>query len=145
MLTFSPALPEDAEILFRLNQELIDAYEDISSIDYPKVLAWVRRNIEEHLPSFTRVYWDGKLAGFYSLSPSGGKWELDSLFVLPPFQNRGIGTAVLQKCQGEMSPLFLYVFRKNTHAIRLYKKLGFRITKEVGRTRYIMEYENQGC
>lgn len=145
MLTFSPALPEDAEVLFQLNKQLIDAYEDTRAIDYGKVLAWVKGNIERNLSFFNRVFWDGTLAGYYSLSPSEEKSELDSLFVLPEFQNRGIGTAILQKCREDASPLFLYVFRKNTGAIRLYERMGFRITKEVGTTRYIMEHKNQDC
>lgn len=145
MLTFSPALSEDIEPLFLLNKELIDSYEDTASIDYDKVLVWVRRNIEVNLASFIRVFWNGQLAGFYSLSSKDNYSELDSLFVLPEFQKLGIGTAILQKCQKDASPLFLYVFRKNTGAIRLYERMGFCITKEVGMTRYIMEYQNQGC
>jgi len=145
-LHFSPVLPQDAEFLFQLNKELIDRYEDTSAIDYHRILMWVKKNIDHQIPFFHRVMADGELAGFYCLSPSQEKWELDSLFVLPKFQNQGIGTAVLEHCIGKCEGnLFLYVFRKNTGAFRLYERLGFRITKEVGTTRFIMEYEKQGC
>lgn len=139
-LTYAPALPEDVETLFQLNKQLIDTYEDLSTIDYPKVLQWVRRNLQQNLPSFRRVLYDGTLAGFYCLTKEEEKTELDSLFVLPSYQNKGIGTAILQKCQAENAPLFLYVFKRNTRALTLYKRLGFQITQEVGKTRYIMEY-----
>lgn len=145
MLTYVPAQPEDVEVIFRLNKQLIDEYEDLSSIDYPKVLDWVRRNLERNLPAFTRVLQDGALAGYYSLAPVDGKMELDSMFVLPPFRNQGIGTAVLKKCLSESPvPVFLYVFRKNTRALALYQRLGFRIVKEVGQTRYIMGNDPHG-
>ena len=112
----------------------------MDAIDYPRVLAWVRQNRERNLPYFVRVLADGALAGYYCLRPAGERRELDSLFVLPAFQNRGIGTEILEKCQKESpTPIFLYVFHKNTRAAALYEKLGFRIVKEIGTSRYIME------
>lgn len=146
MLTYKAAQQEDIEPLFLLNKQLIEEYEDLDSIDYDRVLNWVHRNLEQNLSHFTRVFWAGKLAGYYCLLPSGEKTELDSLFVLPEFQGRGIGTAILKKCQQEAEgTLFLYAFRKNVRALALYERLGFQIVKEVGATRFIMEYQNQGC
>lgn len=144
-LKYTSAIPADLELLYTLNRQLIDTYEDLDSIDYPKVLAWVRHNLDKSLPSFVRVLADGTLAGFYCLRPVGERMELDSLFVLPPFQNRGIGTQILKKCLEESDiPVFLYVFRKNIRAVALYGKLGFRIVKEVGKTRFIMEHDPRG-
>lgn len=146
MLTYQKAEPEDIGTLFLLNKQLIEEFEDLASIDYDKVLRWVRRNLEQNLSFFTRIYWDGKLAGYYCLLPNDGKMELDSLFVLSPFRGRGIGTAVLKKCQAETPlPIFLYVFRRNIQALSLYERLGFQTVKEVGSTRYIMEYQKQDC
>lgn len=143
MLTYEPAKPEDLEPLYALNQDLINRYEDLESIDYPKVLSWVHQNLERTLPSFTRVYQDGILAGYYCLSPNAGKMELDSLFVFPEFQNQGIGTAILQKCLEESDvSVFLYVFKRNTRAYELYRRMGFQVTKDI-KTRYIMEYQKQ--
>ena len=139
-LAFLPASHQDIDLLFHLNKDLIDTYEDLTIIDYPKVLHWVRRNLEANLPHFICVLCDGEPAAYYCLTDSDGKQELDSLFVLPEFQNRGIGTAILQKCQQESPSLFLYVFKRNYRAISLYQRLGFRITQEVGQTRCIMEY-----
>lgn len=144
-LRFVPAVPADLETLYELNRQLIDAYEDLRPIDYPTVLTWVHRNLEQNLPYFVRVLADGVLVGYYCLRPERESMELDSLFVLPPYQNRGIGTQILKKCLEESDvPVFLYVFRKNTRAMALYKKLGFRIVKEVGKTRCIMEHDPNG-
>lgn len=142
MLRFEPARPEDIDTLFRLNKALIDEYEDLSSIDYPKVLDWVQANIRRHLAFFNRVLLDDALAGYYCLRPRGGRVELDSLFVLPPFRGQGIGTEILERCLS-LSPgtIFLYVFRGNTRALTLYQRLGFRIVEEVGSSRYILEAE----
>ena len=140
MLTFEPATREDLEPIFVLNKQLIDQYEDLSAIRYDAVLQWVRRSAERYLGSFRRILWNGEHAGYYCLVKDEGRWELDSLFVFPDFQGRGIGTEVLKKCQQEASPLFLYVFQKNTGALKLYQRMGFQITKPVG-TRYRMRYQ----
>jgi ribosomal protein S18 acetylase RimI-like enzyme len=38
---------------------------------------------------------DDEVAGFYSLTPGEASWELDNLWVLPKFMNRGIGRTLL--------------------------------------------------
>lgn len=139
-LCYEPACQEDLEPLFQLNKQLIEQYEDLSSIDYPKVLAWVRRNLQRNLSGVTRVLRDGILVGYFCLCREDGKLELDSLFVLPPFRGQGIGTEILRKCMREADvPVFLFVFRENTRAAALYRRMGFRIVKEAGKNRYIME------
>ena len=144
-VSFSPALAEDIPHIFRLNKELIHRYEDLDAIPYDKVLLWVENNIRQQLPHFRRIIAEGQLAGYFCLCPAEGKWELDSLFVLPEYQNRGIGTEVVRYCQNQAdSTLFLYVFKENTGAMELYRRLGFQIIKEVRTTAYIMEYENRG-
>ena len=45
--TERPAGAEDAEAMFRLSRELINRYEDLTAIEYPRVLDWVRQTIAE--------------------------------------------------------------------------------------------------
>ncbi|MGO0063384.1 GNAT family N-acetyltransferase [Brevibacillus fluminis] len=57
--------------------------------------------------------------------------RLVDLIILPAFQNRGIGTRLLQELQQEAmredKPLFLSVLQTNP-AKRLYERLGFLVT-----------------
>ena len=139
MIDFVSAEQRDLPLLFQLNKQLIDQYEDVSAIDYEKVLGWVKHNLETILPHFRKVLYNGVPAGFFCLYDG----ELDSLFIFPEFRGKGIGSKVIRYCQSQSPALFLYVFRKNTRAIRLYKRMGFYIAKEVGATRYIMKWKNQ--
>ena len=67
------------------------------------------------------------------------KGELDDLYVLPGFQNRGIGSAILQRCiTMSAKPLYLYVFSRNIRAISFYERFGFCVQKTIGNTRLIM-------
>ena len=139
MIEYICAEQRDLPLLFQLNRQLIDTYEDTSTIDYGNVLLWVQQNLASHLEEFRRILFHGQLAGFYCLS--GG--ELDSFFVLPEYQGMGIGTEVLKRCQRLSPSLSLYVFRRNHRAIALYSRMGFHVTKEVSKSRFIMEWKNQ--
>ena len=139
MIEFTSAEQRDLPLLFALNKALIEEYEDLTAIDLPRVLRWVEQNLEAHLGDFRRVLYNGELAGFFCRCDD----ELDSLFVLPQFRGLGIGTQVIRHCQENAPSLFLYVFRQNTQAVELYRRMGFQITKEVGQTRYIMEWHKE--
>jgi len=139
MIEYISAEQRDLPLLFQLNKQLIDDYEDTSSIDYDRVLAWVQKNLEAMRPHFRRILWNGIPAGFFCLHQG----ELDSLFVFPELQGKGIGSEVIRYCQTQSPSVRLYVFRKNIRAIAFYARMGFRITEEVGTTRYIMEWKNQ--
>ena len=133
---YLPAETEDIDPIFTQAKHLIDTYEDIHAIDYDKVLAWVRRKIEENISQYTCAWCDGCKAAYYRLCDDG---ELDDLYVLPAFRGRGIGSAILRRCiENGAKPMYLYVFTQNTGAIRLYERFGFVKTQTVGNTRLIL-------
>lgn len=139
-LIYVPAENKDIEPLFQLNKYLIDRYENISQIDYSRVLTWVLNKIEKNISEYTCIFRDNQKVGYYRFHSADGKMELDDIHILSPYQNQGIGSEVIRKCIAETDlPIFLYVFVKNTKAIFLYKKLGFQIKETVSDTRYIME------
>lgn len=138
--TYNKATISDAEHIFSLCKQLIDKYENIDSIDYEKVLLWVRRKLERSIDEYTTIYADGKKAGYYHFYKNeDGEYELDDLYIFEEFQSRGIGSAVIKKCCSSVnSPVMFYVFIRNERAIALYKRLGFEVIKTVGDSRYIM-------
>ena len=74
---------------------------------------------------------DGRLLGFIGIEHSTnlGAPVLEKLYVEPAEQNRGVGSALLEKAK-ELSPdeLYLWVFQKNP-ARRLYERSGFELVK----------------
>ena len=136
-LRFVEATIEDAEEIFAQAKELIDTYEDISSIDYDKVLAWMKRKIERNISQYRCVLADGIKCAWWRLCEDG---ELDDLYVLPGFRNMGIGSLIMEKCiEDTKQDLYLYVFSCNTRAISFYERFGFVLRQTVGQTRLILE------
>ena len=142
-LQFVPAEKADLDALFELNKSLIEQYEDLSSIDLDGVLAWVRRKLQKKLSEYRAVVLNGEKVGYFRLC--GGEdntLEIDDLYVLSPYQRRGIGSEIVRHCIGESErlgkPLMLYVFTQNTGAVRLYEKMGFELRELVSPTRRIL-------
>lgn len=141
-LTFAAADECDVPIIYGLSKALIDTYEDIASVPYEKVLAWVQKKTSDNIGQYTRVLKDGKTVGYYRLHEEDGAWELDDLYVLEQYRGRGIGSAVLAKCLKDASgPVFLYVFKRNLGAVRLYERMGFRKQQDVGQSRMILRHD----
>ena len=67
-ITYSRATSSDIDQIYLLCKQLIDAYENVESIDYDKVLKWVQKKIETSINEYTAVYADGKKAGDDNIS-----------------------------------------------------------------------------
>lgn len=144
-ITYRSAAPEDIEPIYELCRRLINDFERSESIDYPRVMEWVRRKIEGSINEYTVIYADGKKAGYYHFFKNGGgQYEIDDLYVFPEFQNMGIGSGVIKKCCACVNdPVVLYVFIGNKRAVSLYKRSGFEILETVNGSRYLMRKENR--
>lgn len=142
--TLSPARSDDIETVFRLNKELIDKYENTDVIDYQAVLRQVRGGIEQNIHNYQRVMCAEETAGYVLVENHPDRTELDDLFLFPKFQNKGIGTALIQDIiKVSQKPVFLFVFIENKGAVRLYGRLGFKIIETFRGSRYRMRYERR--
>ena len=138
-LQFVTATQEDVPVILEQSKKLIDRYEDKSLINYEKVIAWMQRKIASNIAQYVCVLSAREKVAYYCLIQREEETELDDLYVLPPFQNRGIGSVILKKCIDEAEkPLMLYVFTDNHRAISLYRRYGFAATQQVSPTRCIM-------
>jgi ribosomal protein S18 acetylase RimI-like enzyme len=75
---------------------------------------------------------NGSPVGFLAIRHSRTEgWEvLEKLYVDPEAQSRGIGTALLDQAKAlRPDGLHLWVFQKNTEAIRFYERHGFKLVK----------------
>jgi putative acetyltransferase len=55
---------------------------------------------------------------------------IDQLYILPEWQGRGIGTALLKVAQGKFDHLSLWTFQRNQNARRFYERRGFVLVEE---------------
>jgi ribosomal protein S18 acetylase RimI-like enzyme len=75
---------------------------------------------------------EGRLLGFLAIEHSTNLDApvLERLYVEPADQSRGVGSALLDQAKAlRPQRLYLWVFQKNTGAIRFYERHGFRLVK----------------
>ena len=141
-IQYLPAEETDIAPILEQSRALIERYETFADVSREEVFAWMERKTRKRLHEYRRIVCDGETAGWIRVCDEGERIELDDLYILPPFRNRGIGTETLQKCLCESEkPVYFYVFTENTGAVRLYERLGFRVTERVSATRAIMEHK----
>lgn len=139
---FRKATIEDTDSIFLANKKLIDDYENISQIDYEKVLDWVHKKIQTKIDEYTVLMYRDDIVGFFRLNVQPDVNELDDLYLFEKYRNQGLGTHLIQRCIEQSDKnLILYVFIKNQAAIKLYQRLGFKIVQNIKNSRYIMEYQ----
>ncbi len=144
-LTYEKATAQDIAPIYEQCRKLIFEFERLEEIDLPKVLRWVRKKLENAIDEYTVIYASGQKAGYYHFYQNDeGVFEIDDLYIFPPFQNRGIGSGVIKRCCAAVNePVMLYVFIENKGAVSLYKRLGFEIAETIGGSRYIMRNKNR--
>lgn len=139
-LRYVTATEQDIQTIYSLSKSLIEDYEDLSCVDYLRVLRWVESKIRNNIQKYNVILCNDEKVGCFCLEQHGDKWELDDFYILPLFRNMGIGTAVLSHiCENIAGCIYLYVFTNNKGAISLYERFGFKSVQTVSNTRQIME------
>ena len=95
-ITFKPADNSDIETVYLLSKDLIDRYENIENINYDMVLNWIKDKINKSINEYASVYLDDKKCGYYHFCRNEeGILEIDDLYIFKEYQNKGIGTYVI--------------------------------------------------
>lgn len=145
-ISLAPLTPAEADAVALLARAIwIDTYSDIiapAQIDYMLEQRYNAARLREEFekPGF---WWDqalvaGERVGFAAscLTGAAGEIKLDKLYVLPGFQRRGIGAALLARTLAHgaaagCTTLILAVNKHNERAIAAYRKHGFAIRESV--------------
>jgi ribosomal protein S18 acetylase RimI-like enzyme len=107
-----------------------------------------KREYETRFPNarYDVIVVDGQPAGRIWVGADNEEIRLLDIAILPGFQNRGVGTALLnqliEEARSSNKRLRHMVFVLNHEAHRFYERLGFVIIEELGAYRH-MEWHNQ--
>jgi ribosomal protein S18 acetylase RimI-like enzyme len=143
MLTYAPATNEQYDLFLQM---MWDDGEDY----WENTMRVMQMTWEEYGQIFrTRgdvhaIYRDTILAGFYWIEERGDTLHVHGLILKSKFQGQGIGTTVLnmlaERYTSKKDKIELGVYQANSRAIRLYEKLGYQITRNLGDLHfYIMQ------
>jgi len=141
-VSFKPAAAEDTEFARNVHHR---AYHDVFVRQFGE---WDEAKQDEFFdstwsePGFEIISYEGKPCGYTKIEDLPGEIKAHEIVILPEFQGKGIGTALLQEAQNRAAergvPVRLQVLRSN-RAAELYARLGFKPVGE-NETHVMMEW-----
>ena len=123
------ATPGDRDKLYRIKREAMRPYVE-------QVWGWVeelqeRRFRQGYDHTETQVVLvDGLAVGLLRVSERESAVFIDQIEIVPDFQGRGIGTALIKDIVARGRPVDLGVLKVNVDARRFYERLGFRVISD---------------
>ena len=120
----------------RLNDNNIDPVMQMRKAEIIRANNFIRKEYWEEKFNYVKsilpsaeiyVYIDkNTIEGFIGINNN----YIEGIFIKEINQNKGIGTALLEKVKQLKPKLILNVYEKNKKAIKFYEKNGFKIIKE---------------
>jgi len=133
---FRPLTDSDYNFIYQVKK---DAYKNYVEMNFG---SWNEEDQQGYFAKFMEAYKDGAVIitkdgidiGFYNGEVVDDTYEIGNICIIPEYQNRGIGTAILKDIldANRDRTVTLQYFKQNPVG-RLYERLGFKV---VGETKF---------
>lgn len=127
-------------IKYKLNN-IFEYAINLSNEEIDKIKNYVNNHVKAQFKNYKMISVDNKIVGCILVEKKDDGVLLDEIFIEKEYRNSKIGSDIIKKVLFHDSIVYLWVYKKNTKAISLYKKLGFIVNKET-ETRYYMKYQS---
>lgn len=111
---------------------------DLNCYEMNKIRSYVISEIRKELNNFKLIECNEKVIGIVSVYNYQDGVMIDEIFIEEMYRNNGIGTDIIKKILKNNSKVYLWVYKDNVGAVKLYKKLQF-VIKEENKDKYLME------
>lgn len=119
---------------------ILDYAGDLNQAELDRINRYVDEQLPKQLGYYQNVVCGGVAVGSVLVRQIDDGLLLDEIFIEKKYRGRGIGSSVIKNilsCSNDS--VFLWVYKTNVDAIRLYRNLGFVVVDETN-TRYYMAY-----
>lgn len=124
---------------YKLNT-IFEYAKDLDKEEIAKINNYVNKTIPNQILEYKNIILNNNIVGSILLIKNGEEILLDEIFIEEQYRNKGIGTSIIKDIvYNANNNVYLWVYKDNIKAIKLYNKLGFSIKDETD-FRYYMEY-----
>ncbi len=135
------ATQEEKEILIKFKlKSILDYAENLKEEEKQKIISYVEENINREIQDYKVIKIEEQIIGCLYIRPFEDGVLLDEIYLIEAYRNRKIGSTLIKQILEENKIVYLWVYKKNTIALNLYKKLGFKVKEETD-TRNFMVHE----
>lgn len=122
-------------------KNIFDYAENLSLEEIKQINNYVKSNVPKQIDDYKVICINDKKIGCLLVINKDDGVLLDEIYLEEKYRNKGIGTSIIKKILSNYNIVYLWVYKLNTRALSLYKKLGFKIIAET-ETRYYMKCDN---
>lgn len=135
------ASKKDIPRLIKYKKDIIYMYSrDLAEDERNKIDEYVITSVNEMFKDYYNIIIDDKIIGSILLKDMPQGKLIDEIYIEKEFRNNGIGTDIIRKMLENNRNIYLWVYKENSKAVLLYKRLGFIIVDET-ESRYYMKYD----
>ena len=135
------ASKKDIPRLIKYKKDIIYMYsKDLAEDERNKIDEYVITSVNEMFKDYYNIIIDDKIIGSILLKDMSQGKLIDEIYIEKEFRNNGIGTDIIRKMLENNRNIYLWVYKENSKAVLLYKRLGFIIVDETD-SRYYMKYD----
>lgn len=131
----------DIERIKEYKLKIILEYADnLEKNEIEDIYRYINDSILYQIDEYKNIIFDDKIVGSVLVKKIKDGYLLDEIFIEDAYRNKNIGTNVIKRIINDSDKnIYLWVYKANIRAIKLYKLLGFKIKEETD-TRYYMQY-----
>ena len=142
-LTFRSVVDKDSDFIYLLKKMTLKQYVEQTWGSWDEEFQVARHNQVFSPEKFEIIQYEGKDIGVLKTQENDESVEIDIIEILPKYQNKGIGSYIVQNIIDSTSQkhksVSLQVLKVNTKAVKLYKHLGFSVNSETT-THFLMSF-----
>lgn len=132
-ITLRPAQPSDLEFSFEVTEATMRGYVESTWGQWEPSFQHERHTQSFNPRTHQVILFAGEAAGILAVEQHHTHVLLEKLYILPRFQNQGIGSVILQDilrgARSQGKPVRLRTLTVNAAAQRFYQRHGFVITE----------------
>ena len=119
---------------------ILDYDKEITPEEKESITNFVKKSIPNQINDYKVIEIDNKIIGCLYLEPYQDGILLNEIYLEEDYRNQGIGTDIIKNILQNNSKIYLWVYKENKKALKLYQSLNFTI-KETEEKRYLMVFK----
>lgn len=138
--TLKKANNSDINLLIRYKlTNIFDYTSEISKEDQKRIIKYVNEHIPKQINEYKIIKINNKGIGSLLVIPYLDGVMLDEIFIEQEYRNKKIGSNIIKQILLNNEIVYLWVYKNNKKAIKLYNKFWFVIKQETD-NRYLMKF-----
>ncbi len=135
---------DDIDRLLEIQKGHVLRYEDPTIVNVNDVLKRVEMNLRSNIESYTTVWIDDEIVGYYRMVEDYDfYYDLSFLYVLKEYRRQGIGTQIIEHLKQQADdPIHVTVLMNDTNVYDFLTNQNFQIKKIISKMKMILEYSH---